>query len=130
MGHWPLDFNSRVVNGSVPVQVHGGPGTRFSKIEVICRVLGSRVRTKVEPDLDPFTYRGLNKDPDPGRNLRVIGESGTHLHPYLTAMNNKETRIIGLTRVTAQIGITILTWVLPTTEQLGSCKHSHISICF
>ena len=43
---------------------------RFSKIEVICRVLGPQVRTKVEPDLDPFdldpfTYRGLNKDTDP-----------------------------------------------------------------
>ena len=35
-----------------------------SKIEVICRLLGLRVRTKVEPDSDTFTYRGLNKDSD------------------------------------------------------------------
>ena len=29
------------------------------------RVSGPRVRIKVESDPDPFTYRGLNKDPGP-----------------------------------------------------------------
>ena len=58
---------------------------RFSKIEVICRVSGPRVRTKVEPDPDLFTYRGLNKDPDPVFNgseppgNRIIGYPFTSL---------------------------------------------------
>ena len=47
--------------------------------------LGLRVRTKVEPDPDPFTYRGLNKETDPVFNeLEPWGNwrIGTHLHPY------------------------------------------------
>ena len=37
----------------------------------------------MDPNL--FTFGGLNKDQNPnfnGKNLLVIGELGTHLHPY------------------------------------------------
>ena len=61
---------------------------KFSKIEIICRVSGLQVVTKVEPDRDPFTYRSLNKCPNPIFNRskppgnRTIR---TQLHPYLLA---------------------------------------------
>lgn len=53
------------------------------------------------------TFRGTNEQI---YRMWVIG------HWPFTAMNNKETRITGLTRATAQIGITTLTWVLPLSS--------------
>lgn len=53
----------------------------FIIIKVIYRVSGPRVGTKVEPNLDPFTYWGLNKDPNSIFKLQVIEEPKTHLHP-------------------------------------------------
>lgn len=38
----------------------------FPKVEVICRVLGLRVGTNVKPSLDPFKSQAQKMDPDPG----------------------------------------------------------------
>ena len=69
---------------------------KFSEIEVVCRVSGPQVETKVEPDPDLFTYRGLNKDPDPvfngsepSGNWR-IGDLSTSLVPIRIQWMNRK----------------------------------------
>ena len=90
------------------------------KIEIICRVSGPWVRTKVESNPDSFIYRGLNKNPDLIFNGSKLSGNRTIENPFTSLA------FILILFMIIVLRNSLATTILETTNLYGEKNKNHL----